>query len=211
MPVDALRPLAGPLAHAVYGHPSENLSLIAITGTNGKTTISQCLARAYPKPCAIIGTLGAGFPDALVETGFTTPEATTLMRYLAEVSRERRRRLRAGSQLDRHRGGPDERRPRRRRGVHQLHPRPPRLPRQHGSLCRRQGKLFRWPRLRTAIINLDDELGVSWPARRRPCAFSVTPSANPSATFRRWCGPKIWSIRPLVSASPGPAERSRHR
>ena len=44
--VDALRALAGPLAHAVYGHPSEGLSLIAVTGTNGKTTISQCIAHA---------------------------------------------------------------------------------------------------------------------------------------------------------------------
>ncbi len=61
LPVESLRSLAGPLAHAVYGHPSEGLSLIAITGTNGKTTISQCLAHAYPKPCAVIGTLGAGF------------------------------------------------------------------------------------------------------------------------------------------------------
>jgi UDP-N-acetylmuramyl tripeptide synthase len=84
LPVPALRPLAGPLAHAGLWPPERSLSLIAITGTNGKTTISQCLARAYPKPCAIIGTLGAGFPDALIETGFTTPEATTLMRYLAD-------------------------------------------------------------------------------------------------------------------------------
>jgi len=87
LPIEALRPLAGPLAHAVYGHPSEGLSLIAITGTNGKTTISQCIAQSHPKACAIIGTLGAGFPDALIETGFTTPEATTLMRYLAGFRR----------------------------------------------------------------------------------------------------------------------------
>ena len=87
LPIEDLRPIAGPLAHAVYGHPSEGLSLIAITGTNGKTTISQCIAQSYPKPCAIIGTLGAGFADALIETGFTTPEATTLMRYLAEFRR----------------------------------------------------------------------------------------------------------------------------
>ena len=33
-----LRALAGPLAHALFGRPSERLSLIAITGTNGKTT-----------------------------------------------------------------------------------------------------------------------------------------------------------------------------
>src|SRR5574343_1910484 len=79
-PVEVLRPLAGPLAHSVYGHPSEALSLIAITGTNGKTSISHFIAQAYARPCAIIGTLGAGLPGALCETGFTTPEATVLMR-----------------------------------------------------------------------------------------------------------------------------------
>ena len=36
-----LRALCGPLAHAVFGQPSERQSVIAITGTNGKTTISQ--------------------------------------------------------------------------------------------------------------------------------------------------------------------------
>jgi UDP-N-acetylmuramyl tripeptide synthase len=62
--VDQLRALAGPLAHLVCGEPSAALSLIAITGTNGKTTVSQFVARAYPRRCAVIGTLGAGFPDA---------------------------------------------------------------------------------------------------------------------------------------------------
>ena len=81
-----LRALCGPLAHALYGQPSERLSLIAMTGTNGKTTISQWIARAYPRPCAIIGTLGAGLPDHLVDTGLTTPEATTLTRYLADFA-----------------------------------------------------------------------------------------------------------------------------
>ena len=64
----------------------DRLSLIAITGTNGKTTISQWIAQAHPRRCAIIGTLGAGFPDQLLETGFTTPEAATLTRYLAEFA-----------------------------------------------------------------------------------------------------------------------------
>ena len=48
----SLRPLCGPLAHAVFGNPSERLSLIAITGTNGKTSISQWLARIHPHRCA---------------------------------------------------------------------------------------------------------------------------------------------------------------
>jgi UDP-N-acetylmuramoyl-L-alanyl-D-glutamate--2,6-diaminopimelate ligase len=159
LPVDALRPLAGPLAHAVYGHPSEGLSLIAITGTNGKTTISQCLAKAYPNPCAIIGTLGAGFPDALTETGFTTPEATTLMRYLAQF----RSAGAAACALEASSIGIEEGRMNGARVDIAVFTN---LTRDHldyhGTMeayAEAKKKLFMWPRLRTAIINLDDEFG----------------------------------------------------
>lgn len=159
LPVDALRPLAGPLAHAVYGHPSEGLSLIAITGTNGKTTISQCLATAYPKPCAIIGTLGAGFPDALDETGFTTPEATTLMRYLAQFRAAKA----AACALEASSIGVEEGRMNGARVDVAVFTN---LSRDHldyhGTMeayAAAKEKLFGWPRLRTAIINLDDEFG----------------------------------------------------
>lgn len=157
---EALRPLAGPLAHMVYGHPSEALSLIAVTGTNGKTTISQCLARVYPKPCAIIGTLGAGFPDALVETGFTTPEATTLMRYLADF----RHHDAAACALEASSIGIEEGRMNGARVDVAVFTN---LTRDHldyhGSMegyAAAKQKLFTWPRLRTAIINLDDEFGL---------------------------------------------------
>ena len=86
LPVNGLRQLCGTLAHRVFAQPSERLSLIAITGTNGKTTISQWLGRVHPRSCAVIGTLGAGFYGQLAETGFTTPEAATLTRYLSEFS-----------------------------------------------------------------------------------------------------------------------------
>jgi UDP-N-acetylmuramoyl-L-alanyl-D-glutamate--2,6-diaminopimelate ligase len=159
LPVDALRPLAGPLAHAVYGHPSEGLSLIAITGTNGKTTISQCLAKAYPKLCAIIGTLGAGFPDALTETGFTTPEATTLMRYLAQF----RSAGAAACALEASSIGIEEGRMNGARIDVAVFTN---LTRDHldyhstmEAYAEAKKKLFMWPRLRTAIINLDDEFG----------------------------------------------------
>ena len=159
LPVDALRPLAGPLAHAVYGHPSEGLSLIAITGTNGKTTISQCLATVYPKPCAIIGTLGAGFPDALVETGFTTPEATTLMRYLAGFRAAKA----AACAVEASSIGIEEGRMNGARIDVAVFTN---LTRDHldyhGTMeayAAAKKKLFGWPRLRTAIVNLDDEFG----------------------------------------------------
>ena len=158
-PVPALRPLAGPLAHAVYGHPSEALSLIAITGTNGKTTISQCLARAYPKPCAIIGTLGAGFPEALTETGFTTPEATTLMRYLAQF----RARQAAACALEASSIGIEEGRMNGARVDVAVFTNFTRDHLDyHGSMeayADAKEKLFHWPHLRTAVINVDDEFG----------------------------------------------------
>lgn len=161
LPVAALRPLAGPLAHAVHGHPSEGLSLIAITGTNGKTTISQCIARAYPKPCAIVGTLGVGFPDALVETGFTTPEATTLMRYLASFRSQRA----AACALEASSIGIEEGRM---NGVRVDVAVFTNLTRDHldyhgdmEAYAAAKQKLFVWPRLRTAIINLDDDFGLT--------------------------------------------------
>jgi len=78
-----LRSMVGEIAHELAGFPGRKLSLIAITGTNGKTSISQWIAGAYPRPCAAIGTLGAGFPGKLVSTGFTTPKAAMLARLLA--------------------------------------------------------------------------------------------------------------------------------
>ncbi len=158
--VDDLRALAGPLAHAVYQHPSEALSLIAITGTNGKTTISQCVARVHPRPCAVIGTLGAGFPGALVETGFTTPEATVLMRYLADF-----RDAQAGAcALEASSIGIEEGRLNGARVDVAVFTN---LTRDHldyhgdmAAYAAAKEKLFHWPRLRTAIINLDDEFGI---------------------------------------------------
>ncbi|MCL2829708.1 MAG: UDP-N-acetylmuramoyl-L-alanyl-D-glutamate--2,6-diaminopimelate ligase [Betaproteobacteria bacterium] len=83
-----LKALAGPIAHAVYGNPGARLALVAVTGTNGKTSITQWLAQALEqvpalRRCAVIGTLGAGFPGAMEETGLTTPQAPTLARCLA--------------------------------------------------------------------------------------------------------------------------------
>ena len=107
----------------------------------------------------LIGTLGAGFPGALEETGFTTPEATTLMRKLAEF-----RRLGATAcALEASSIGIEEGRI---NGAlvdvavftnftrdHLDY---------HGSMeayAAAKEKLFAWPGLRTAIVNLDDAFG----------------------------------------------------
>ncbi len=87
LPVAGLRALVGHLAHEIYGCPSQRLWLAGVTGTNGKTTVSQMLARALQElgtSCAVIGTLGNGFPDALEDSLNTTPDAAELHRLLAQ-------------------------------------------------------------------------------------------------------------------------------
>lgn len=160
-----LRPLCGPLAHAVFGQPSERLSLIAITGTNGKTTISQWLGRVHPRRCAIIGTLGAGFIDALKETGFTTPEATTLTRYLRRFADDEAQ----ACALETSSIGIEEGRMDGARVDVAIFTN---LTRDHldyhGTMeayAEAKARLFQWPRLRLAVINLDDPFGAELVAR----------------------------------------------
>lgn len=84
--VDNLAALAGELAHLVYGKPSERLWMAGVTGTNGKTSVSQWIAQAmglFDCKCAVVGTLGNGFPGRLEESPNTTPDAITLHRSLA--------------------------------------------------------------------------------------------------------------------------------
>jgi UDP-N-acetylmuramoyl-L-alanyl-D-glutamate--2,6-diaminopimelate ligase len=74
VPLAGLKQQAGALAHEFYGKPSESLWVCGVTGTNGKTSCSQWLA-ALLGHCAVIGTLGAGFPGKLSAAANTTPDA----------------------------------------------------------------------------------------------------------------------------------------
>ncbi|MEI9954658.1 MAG: UDP-N-acetylmuramoyl-L-alanyl-D-glutamate--2,6-diaminopimelate ligase [Pseudomonadota bacterium] len=84
---DARRSLAL-AAEAVYGNPSRQLSLIGITGTNGKTTtawlVERALLGAGAKP-ARLGTVGFAFDGQSVDSALTTPEADDISRYAAGV------------------------------------------------------------------------------------------------------------------------------
>ncbi len=79
----------GPIAAAFYDHPSERLDVLAVTGTNGKTSTTWWLAQALSlardagaSPCAVMGTLGVGLPPNLEYTGLTTPDPVRLQRQL---------------------------------------------------------------------------------------------------------------------------------
>jgi UDP-N-acetylmuramoyl-L-alanyl-D-glutamate--2,6-diaminopimelate ligase len=85
--VEKLDRLAGDIAHLVYGRPSEKLWLAGVTGTNGKTSVSQWIAQAMNalgRKCAFIGTIGAGFPGDLADAINTTPDAVSLHRLFAQ-------------------------------------------------------------------------------------------------------------------------------
>lgn len=90
--VPRLRELTGWLAHEIYGRPSERLWMAGVTGTNGKTTVSQWLAialNALDARAGVIGTLGTGWPEAkLNESANTTPAAPELHRCLAKFLAE---------------------------------------------------------------------------------------------------------------------------
>lgn len=68
----------GEIASRFYGEPSTRMLIVAVTGTNGKTSCSQFLAAALSTAgckCGVIGTLGFGTPGALEDAGLTTPDA----------------------------------------------------------------------------------------------------------------------------------------
>jgi UDP-N-acetylmuramoyl-L-alanyl-D-glutamate--2,6-diaminopimelate ligase len=86
IPVRGLSDLAGEIGDLVYGHPSERLWMAAVTGTNGKTSVTQWIAQAMAllgRRCAVVGTLGCGFPGRLAAGPNTTPDAVSLQGMLA--------------------------------------------------------------------------------------------------------------------------------
>jgi len=79
---------ASSLAAKFYGHPSKSLSVIAVTGTDGKTSVCQFIKDALTQlgsPCGYIGTLGWGVQDQMGSTALTTPDAVALQRMLATM------------------------------------------------------------------------------------------------------------------------------
>lgn len=170
LPVSQLHSNLGNLAAAYFQHPSKQLSLIGITGTNGKTSCSTWLAQALSatsgQSCGLIGTLGYGLlsikdSDAvdLCQSANTTPDALSIQSWLAaflnngashavmEVS---------SHALDQGRVN----------GLHFTTAIFTNLSRDHldyhGDMQRygqAKQRLFEWPELGCAIINADDAFG----------------------------------------------------
>ncbi|CBL44251.1 UDP-N-acetylmuramoylalanyl-D-glutamate--2,6-diaminopimelate ligase [gamma proteobacterium HdN1] len=83
---DDLRSELGDIASRFYDEPSKQMRVIAVTGTNGKTTVSHLLVRLLMRlgeSAKTIGTLGYGHPDHLIPLANTTPDAIQLHEILA--------------------------------------------------------------------------------------------------------------------------------
>jgi UDP-N-acetylmuramyl-tripeptide synthetase len=163
---EGLKAATGPIGALFYGEPSHQLDVLAVTGTNGKTSTAWWLAQALTNlkpdaiPCGIVGTLGVGRPPQVEHTGLTTPDPVLLQRhfrrFLAEGAKacaieassigivERRldgTRIRVAGFTNFTQDHLD----------------------YHGSMeayWDAKAELFRWPNLQAAVLNIDDAKGI---------------------------------------------------
>ena len=161
--VPNLRSQLGALADEWYGHPSASVAVIAITGTNGKTSCANWVASALNLnnvPCATIGTLGTILPNGENLGGsLTTPDVLSLHRLLAQLKQAKISAVTIeASSIGLVQGRMD--------GVRIKIAGFTNLTLDHMDFHhdmqeyeRCKGLLFQWPGLEHAIINLDNEVG----------------------------------------------------
>lgn len=160
--VPGLKARSAEIAHGFYGEPSAALSVVAVTGTNGKTSTSWWTAQvlqALGQPCGVVGTLGVGRVDAITHTGLTTPDPITLHRTFRQFLQQG---LKAAA-IEASSIGIEELR------LHATHIAVAQFTNftqdhldYHGDMAaywQAKRRLFDWPGLRAAIINLDDAMG----------------------------------------------------
>jgi UDP-N-acetylmuramoyl-L-alanyl-D-glutamate--2,6-diaminopimelate ligase len=160
--IAGLRARLGALAAHVYGDASRRMWVVGVTGTNGKTScshwIAQCLNRLR-RPTAVLGTLGVGFPNVLMPATHTTPDAAELQEQLADWLARGARCV--SMEVSSH--GLEQGRV---NGVAFAAALFTNFSRDHldyhGTMERyaaTKARLFHWPELEHAVVNLDDPFG----------------------------------------------------
>jgi UDP-N-acetylmuramoyl-L-alanyl-D-glutamate--2,6-diaminopimelate ligase len=166
--VAGLKTAAGPIAHACYDMPDAKMFTVGVTGTNGKTSCAVWLGQAMARlgqPAAVIGTLGVGLfrqrgEVAYDVTGYTTPDPVLLASKLAEMRDAGATSLAIEvSSIGLEQG--------RTLGMHLDVAIFTNLTRDHldyhGDMASYEAakvRLFEWPGLKTAVLNLDDPAGL---------------------------------------------------
>lgn len=88
IPIFQLSEKVGKIASKFYGHPSQKMNIIGVTGTNGKTSCTQFIANSLTmadQKAGVIGSLGFGLAGQLQPGELTSPDAITLQKELAEL------------------------------------------------------------------------------------------------------------------------------
>ncbi len=160
--VPGLRSRLGAMADRFHGHPSQAMTVVGVTGTNGKTSTVQLLAQAWTLlgiDSGSIGTLGVGLYGKAVPTGFTTPLVLQVHELLAQLRDAGARAVAmevSSHALDQGRVA----------GVHFDVGVFTNLTRDHldyhGDMAHygaAKARLFAWPGLKAAVVNLDDAFG----------------------------------------------------
>lgn len=86
--VEQLEEKVSHIAARFFREPSQQLEVVGVTGTNGKTSCCQFIAQSLTRlgiECGVIGTLGYGAVGGLKETSHTTPDAISVQRMLADL------------------------------------------------------------------------------------------------------------------------------
>lgn len=162
--VVGLKEQVGEIAAEYYGHPTQKITMLGVTGTNGKTSVSQWLAQALTnlgQKTAVIGTIGNGFVDSQIEASNTTPDAVLLQQMLAGFVTQNAKAV--AMEVSSH-------------GLHQGRVNAVKfdvavltnLSRDHldyhqtmEEYAAAKAQLFSWPSLRAAVVNADDAFGLS--------------------------------------------------
>ncbi len=162
IPVTALAQQVGKLASRFFGEPSRHMDVVAITGTNGKTSCAQFLSAGFNLlglRGAMIGTIGYGLPQSFAESTHTTPDPVSLQRILAELRDQRAETV----ALEASSHGLEQGRM---NGVRVRTAIFTNLSRDHLDYHRSMEeygaaklRLFHHPELESAVVNLDDKFG----------------------------------------------------
>ena len=157
-----LRSHLGDIASRFFGNPSRDMWLAGVTGTNGKTSCSHWIAQSLTRlgrQTAVIGTLGSGLPGALDATMNTTPDAISLQSKLAGLHADGV----MGCAMEVSSHGIDQGRI---NGVEFNAALFTNLSRDHLDYHKTmedygaaKAKLFHWPHLKHAVVNIDDQFG----------------------------------------------------
>ncbi|MFT4196386.1 MAG: UDP-N-acetylmuramoyl-L-alanyl-D-glutamate--2,6-diaminopimelate ligase [Pseudoxanthomonas sp.] len=185
--VPGLRTRLGALADRFHGQPSRHMTMVGVTGTNGKTSTVQLLVQAWQLRgvrAGSIGTLGAGLYGQVRPTGFTTPLVLQLHALLAElraqgaqaVAMEVSSHALAQTRVD---------------GVHFEVAVFTNLTRDHldyhGTMeayGEAKARLLQWPELKAAVVNLDDAFGATLPSRLAAGVEAIGTSSRGHADAR---------------------------